>query len=143
MLILVIHQFLGLVALFFLVTFDKVIGLLFLSLLVLSLLATNWPGLTRVLLLVVSSVIFAGIFMMPLSVTLLILASIVYGWMFLDRAKVWGNLIRSVWLGFWSLSYYLIMGLEVGMRVSWWVIALELVLIFSSWKYLEKIKYGS
>lgn len=147
MLTLTIRQFLSLMLLFFLVTFDKTTGVPFLSLLMLSLIAKNWSGIARIGLLAATTIVVSALFLLPAGLTLLFLTFVVYGWIFASRAPTRANLLRVLWIGFWSLAYFFFAGAQLGVRsgaqiISWPVIFTFIVMILT-WRYLEKTSYGT
>lgn len=142
MMILSVRHFFSLILLFFLVTFDKTLGMPFLSLFVLSLIAQDWPGVARIALLAVTAILISGLFLLPAWLTLLSLAVIVYGWIFATQAQTYANLVRVLWIGFWSIVYFVFSGAQVESPVFSTALIFNLIAMILSWRYLEKTNHG-
>lgn len=143
MLTLTIRQFLSLILLFFLITFDKTIGAPFLSLLILSLIAKNWPGIARIGLLAATAIVISALFLLPAGLTLLFLTFVVYGWIFASQIPARANLLRVLWIGFWSLAYFFFAGAQSGAQITSWPVIFTFIAMILTWQYLEKTSYGT
>lgn len=139
MLAITIKQFLSIILIFILITLDKTLGIPFLSLLILSVVAKNWPGLARIGLIVFSAIVISALFLLPVSLTMIFLAMITYGWIFAGQIPARANLIRVLWIGSWSVVYYFFSG----SGETTWPLIFTCIAMILTWKYLEKTSYGN
>lgn len=133
-----IKQLLLLVGFLLILTFEKVVGFPILSFFLIAVLASTWPSVMRIVLILIAAVLFSGLFAFSISWVVILMGALVYGWIASSRLSDRKNSARLILITVLSI-FVAVVNQSV---FSNQLVVYALFSMLFSWYLLEKSAYA-